>query len=618
MRKTETVHHLDSLMLSITSRMISDLSPNLPERQALLARACIEAGDVAAFRNIVWPSAERAGACIFKSVYQIQSFWKRYIFANDVYTPETLEAKAYDKFVESQATYGLRDGSHPVMRRIIARSRQIVSEILGPFGYTEWLELAKFGSRAAKGLPGRRSFLDERCELLTGTKLQRAVWKNTVLDDTMLRSITESATAEEDWLSSDICSQELDLKLVPKSYKSMRSIAPDTIIGGFYSQGLGRLVRRRLEASTHLNLKTAQMTHRRLAKQASERGHLVTADLSAASDSFTWEHAKLLLPSDWRAILRLCRVPYVKIPNHGRVKLNSLMLMGSGHTFPLQTLLFYALLKSIADDLGITTKVWVYGDDLIYHRRMHKAVCWVFERFGLTLNKEKTFADGLFRESCGGDYYHGVDVRPYMPEGGGTLPHYEYVSFCYKLLNGLLNRWHEHEIPTTVSALLREILRCTKSVLVVRDTDPEGSGLRHCDLEALGGLPVSWPEVKYTPGGNITYVYGLISEKRGMRAVKRLEPYLWNKLRSAWLPEDLRYVVWHPIKGYLLTCRDKGFDLSTYGDDSPSDIVWIKGIPHENDKRDARYKYTVQSDMDSVWSGLSYYKERWLKTLKQE
>jgi hypothetical protein len=34
------------------------------------------------------------------------------------------------------------------------------------------------------------------------------------------------------------------------------------------------------------------------------------------------------------------------------------------------------------------------------------------EAFGLKINERKSFSNGFFRESCGGDYYRGYDVTP--------------------------------------------------------------------------------------------------------------------------------------------------------------------------------------------------------------
>jgi len=128
--------------------------------------------------------------------------------------------------------------------------------------------------------------------------------------------------------------------------------------------------------------------------------------------------------------------------------------MGIGYTFPLQTLVFLSLLKAVEAILyyrrGRRT-CSVYGDDMIYHRRIHAGVVRHFERIGFVINVEKTFTDRNFRESCGGDYFHGVDVRPFQPRNGTAtfVSPKAYEAVLYKSVNGLLARWSEYEIGGT-------------------------------------------------------------------------------------------------------------------------------------------------------------------------
>jgi hypothetical protein len=56
--------------------------------------------------------------------------------------------------------------------------------------------------------------------------------------------------------------------------------------------------------------------------------------------------------------------------------------------------------------------VYVYGDDLIVPAEEAPAIVAGLEAFGLKVNAAKSFWTGKFRESCGRDYYDGVDVTP--------------------------------------------------------------------------------------------------------------------------------------------------------------------------------------------------------------
>ena len=53
----------------------------------------------------------------------------------------------------------------------------------------------------------------------------------------------------------------------------------------------------------------------------------------------------------------------------------------------------------------------MYGDDIIVPSNASADAVAVLRAFGFTPNARKTFTTGSFRESCGGDYFMGYDVR---------------------------------------------------------------------------------------------------------------------------------------------------------------------------------------------------------------
>jgi hypothetical protein len=58
------------------------------------------------------------------------------------------------------------------------------------------------------------------------------------------------------------------------------------------------------------------------------------------------------------------------------------------------------------------SSVYVYGDDLIFPSRYAKAVSDALSKSGLKINHDKSFVHGSFRESCGADYFRGVECTP--------------------------------------------------------------------------------------------------------------------------------------------------------------------------------------------------------------
>jgi hypothetical protein len=95
--------------------------------------------------------------------------------------------------------------------------------------------------------------------------------------------------------------------------------------------------------------------------------------------------------------------------------------MGSALTFPLEamvftTAVFMGIEKSTGTQLtregvrALFGRVRVYGDDIIVPVDHVLSVISSLEALGLKVNTGKSFWRGAFRESCGGDYYAGVDV----------------------------------------------------------------------------------------------------------------------------------------------------------------------------------------------------------------
>jgi hypothetical protein len=91
----------------------------------------------------------------------------------------------------------------------------------------------------------------------------------------------------------------------------------------------------------------------------------------------------------------------------GRGKYAKFSSMGNGATFCIETLLFAAACYAVG-----SKEFSVYGDDVIIETELFEAYKALTGFLGFTINEEKSFTSGPFRESCGGDYYDGIDVTP--------------------------------------------------------------------------------------------------------------------------------------------------------------------------------------------------------------
>lgn len=207
---------------------------------------------------------------------------------------------------------------------------------------------------------------------------------------------------------------------VPKDATKDRGIAVEPSLNVFYQLGLGRVIRRRL-LRAGIDLTNGQDIHRRIACEASIGGHLATIDLSNASDTICRNLVKLLLPKPW--FERLDELRSHRTEFRGRwYLLEKFSSMGNGFTFELETLVFLCLILAISPDLTAGKNVFVFGDDIIVPTEYSSDVISILSFFGMTANRAKSFVDGPFRESCGGDYFMGVDVRPYFMKEAPNEP----------------------------------------------------------------------------------------------------------------------------------------------------------------------------------------------------
>lgn len=181
-----------------------------------------------------------------------------------------------------------------------------------------------------------------------------------------------------------------------------------------YDQGIiPRVVQKK---RVGLDLNQGQLIHRHLACEASLTGRRATLDATNASDTVCRVLVELSTPEAWHEVLAMLRSPFTEVDGNW-VKLEKFSSMGNGYTFELESVIFAALCCVASRAAGypgvIGEDVFVYGDDMIVDVGAVETVTAVLAFCGITLNLKKSFKDGPFRESCGGDYYSGMPVRPF-------------------------------------------------------------------------------------------------------------------------------------------------------------------------------------------------------------
>ncbi len=197
---------------------------------------------------------------------------------------------------------------------------------------------------------------------------------------------------------------------VPKSTEIDRVAAKEPDLNMYLQKGVGNHIRRRLR-TVGINLND-QTRNQRLAREGSLTGRLATIDLSSASDSVTVEVVAALLPDLWFGLLSDLRSPSTLVDGEWHEN-HMFSSMGNGFTFELESLVFWAICKTVRYFTRGSGTISVYGDDLIVGTDYVQELIWVLEFVGFTVNTDKSHVSGPFRESCGGHYESGYDVSPF-------------------------------------------------------------------------------------------------------------------------------------------------------------------------------------------------------------
>lgn len=305
-------------------------------------------------------------------------------------------------------------------RRLLQRARMNISGLLGRFQLDLLPEYCDFSSGATTEQTRKSSSAEIKWEEATH----------------VTRSALPYAIAFHQWIGFDqpICWQDEESGIVyqttrgrppvfqvvdgnevftvPKRFDTDRTCAKEPPWNVFLQKGVGGMIRAALN-SVGLLLPDAQDTHARLARAASIDQLNATVDMKGASETVVVALVELLFEEPWARVLLDLRSSRGFVPGHGDITYEKISSMGNGYTFELETLIFWALAKACCSS---GEEVSVYGDDLICPAHRVPEIRSLYEHCGFEFNLEKSFADGPFRESCGGHFWQGVDVKPFYVE----------------------------------------------------------------------------------------------------------------------------------------------------------------------------------------------------------
>jgi hypothetical protein len=277
------------------------------------------------------------------------------------------------------------------------------------------------------------------------------------------------------------------LFFVPKNTEVARTCCTEPVLNMLLQKGIGGYIESRLSRYFGISLDLQPDLNRRLARKGSIDGSFGTIDLTSASDSMSWALVQQIVPNHLCGWLAQTRSRFTTLPNGENLELMMISTMGNGFTFPLQTLIFACVVRSVYQQMGFPSfdpsrHLGVFGDDIIVRREAYDEVVLRLTNLGFEVNEGKSFNSGFFRESCGSDWYDGHDVR------GVYIKTLETTSDVYSAINRL-NRWsakHGVALTNTITSLMG---LCRFRPIPFYEGDHEGVKVPSCvAVKSLKGI----------------------------------------------------------------------------------------------------------------------------------
>lgn len=265
---------------------------------------------------------------------------------------------------------------------------------------------------------------------------------------------------------------------VPKTMSGPRLIGSEPN----YHQWIQQLVRNQLESrirKTPLRYCVSfgnQVPNRELAKSSSASGSHATVDLKSASDRLSTWTIERAFRSNITILERIhaSRTRWMKNAINDLfsvIKLKKCFTQGSACTFPVQTIVYSmisiaAVLHSEGSSVSSRSisraarKVRVFGDDIIVPISSLPNLLEILSCLQLSVNLNKTFSKGKFRESCGLDAYDGIDVTPARIKRFSSNPSHEvaqsmveasnnfYIRGMWNVSSWIMSHLRKLELPT--------------------------------------------------------------------------------------------------------------------------------------------------------------------------
>lgn len=352
---------------------------------------------------------DRESFRIFRNIFEFPLRFDNGLWAQD----------DYGKFVETNESLIRDDRVKPficVARSISAKiySRDFVNDVLRRFRPHHGPGSVVYSESLSSG----RLSLKQKDSILLGSLRRTSYFCENILNARY-------------WPQPPLTEIPAKVISVPKSWKTRRLIAIEPSNSMWWREGIREglyyAISRNPILRDSIDFRNVDR-NKELCKQGSVDGSYATIDLSHASDSVSFWLVKALFEHTplWKYIEN-CRQTTFSIPEQsGRsvVTSNMFATMGNAICFPIETMVFDLLVRTVKHLLKDRKQHFVFGDDIIVSQRSFNSTIHLLQLCGFTVNLKKTFSGmSKFRESCGAEWFDGLDVAPLrIPRGFVGLP----------------------------------------------------------------------------------------------------------------------------------------------------------------------------------------------------
>lgn len=205
---------------------------------------------------------------------------------------------------------------------------------------------------------------------------------------------------------------------VPKSYKAVRMIAMEPLSRQAKGGVVADILAQHLPSFLDIRDQSRNQELARLGSNGSLS--LATLDATNASDLISKTLFREIFPPEFIARVDRLLSHFTVVRNVTR---SMQMMSTAGHslTFVLETLVYYGIAAAAARYVSLFGGegggyISVYGDDVILPSKVAETAQQFYSMLGLQINMDKSYWEGPYRESCGEEYYNGINVSSvYFP-----------------------------------------------------------------------------------------------------------------------------------------------------------------------------------------------------------